>query len=83
MLAVSFGDHEEPSYTLDQLLRMYLKLSMYIYVCVVATCIAVTYAIIKRAERALKESKDANSDQYRPYKRVHPFAYACLSGASS
>lgn len=77
-VAVSFGPHEDITYTVDELFSFYKRGPFIAYAFVVCVYMAILYVSIRKME--LLESIDPHSPTYLKLRPYHRFAYASISG---
>ncbi|CAK4607863.1 unnamed protein product [Aphanomyces euteiches] len=79
VMVTIFGSHSSTSYSLDELLALYYRWDMLIYVAAICAILSLLYTMLCRSEEALKNHGNM-SDEYKPFRKIHPLAYSGLSG---
>ncbi|EQC40964.1 hypothetical protein SDRG_02027 [Saprolegnia diclina VS20] len=79
VMVTIFGSHENTNYTLHELLRLYYRWDMLIYLVFIIGVLFFLYSMLMNAERILKK-KGALSTEYKSVLKTHPLAYAGLAG---
>ncbi|KAF0688254.1 Aste57867_20124 [Aphanomyces stellatus] len=74
-----FGSHSSTSYSLSELLALYYRWDMLVYVVVIASILFLLYTMMTRSEEALKTHGNL-SNEYKTYRKIHPLSYAGLAG---
>eukprot|EP00937_MAST-01D_sp_MAST-1D-sp2_P000755 g755.t1 len=84
LVAVSYGvlgESNERTYTLQQLIELYLRVQILIYFVFVGALMFFLYSLMKRCEFILGQDGDHTRDpEYMRLARWHPFSYSALSG---
>ena len=84
LVALSYGllgNPTETTYTLDQLLSLYMRWTIVIYFAIMGSLIFGIYSLMKRCEFILGQEGDHTKDaEYMRLARWHPFSYSALSG---
>ena len=84
LVAVAYGALGSPNnkeYSLDELIQLYLRVSILIYFLLVGALMLALYTLMKKCEFILGQEGDHQQDpEYQKLVRWHPFSYSALSG---
>lgn len=84
LVAVAYGALGTPNnkeYSLDELIQLYLRISILVYFVLMGALMLFLYTLMKKCEFILGQDGDHQQDpEYQKLVRWHPFSYSALSG---
>ena len=79
VLITAFADKNEVTYDIEELKMLYKHTRFYIYLALVVTTCIVMFSIVKHIQK-IDAKFGHKSEEYKPWRRVHPVFTAALSG---